>query len=426
MPATPLKGDRGAWDMLYPSLHASDIASGNPLYHTPAPSMPGVYLYSTDGVRWTSRAGSPPGGGGGSDSGYKMTTFTFPGDIDLQDDGIRIYNLYGSAQLISEVFLSVSVPPVTTDIIVDVLMDGTSIFLDPDNRPVIAAGENTGFTIAIDSNTWYSASYLTVKIAQIGTGTVGKNLTVHVVHAPTAGAVLASKHCFIMCQNVGDASAFRSCYIEGIAVGDVRAHAPCFIKTVSEDAVASKHCFIEGTAGINVSTSKHAFITPLAWGSVGASGNQTLDDNFHEYPEFDTDHQFSDEPSDPDSLYYQTDDFAGKTFNIKQDGYYEVWGYFDTYGMDSMRIDVGTYNHTYNEYGSKAYPTQKMYGDSAYPSLNWMDRQYCFMHWVGHLVTDQYVPDVVRIKALVAQAQNILFGSNQEICPPRFVVRRIG
>lgn len=51
MAIIPLSGDRSAWDMDYETLHASDISSGSPRYHTPEPEA-GTFLYSADGNVW--------------------------------------------------------------------------------------------------------------------------------------------------------------------------------------------------------------------------------------------------------------------------------------------------------------------------------------------------------------------------------------
>jgi hypothetical protein len=151
----PLRGDRAAWDMAYPEVHASDIDDETYLYHVP----PGGVTTVTQAI------------------------FTIEGSLSVANNPLRIYNVTGSAKTISKVFLSVDTVPTSAAIIVDIHKDGTTIFTTQSNRPQIAAGANTGQSTTIEVATWADGSYLQMQVDQVGSGVPGSNLTVHVVYS---------------------------------------------------------------------------------------------------------------------------------------------------------------------------------------------------------------------------------------------------
>ena len=71
------------------------------------------------------------------------------------------------------------------DLIVDVLVDGVSIY--PGDECVILNGEDTGVTTLISSPIWSMNSYLIWEILQVGSSTAGENLVIHIVHEVAAG-----------------------------------------------------------------------------------------------------------------------------------------------------------------------------------------------------------------------------------------------
>lgn len=151
MSVTPLKGDRSARDMGFPTLHASDIEDETFLYHkNPNESAP------------------------------IMTLGTMEGALVLSSSPFRIYNQYGANRTIKKVFLSVNTAPVGDDIIVDVKVNGVSIF-DTGNHPKILAGANTGESVTFLDDAWNSGDYLTWEVTQIGSTTPGSNLVVHII-----------------------------------------------------------------------------------------------------------------------------------------------------------------------------------------------------------------------------------------------------
>jgi hypothetical protein len=113
----------------------------------------------------------------------RQSIFTVAGDLTALPGQLRIYNKLGYAQTISEVFIVVDDAPSGSSIIVDVHLNGTTIFTTQANRPSISAGANTGTTTSIDVSAWADNSYLTMDIDQIGSGTAGSDLTVHIIHS---------------------------------------------------------------------------------------------------------------------------------------------------------------------------------------------------------------------------------------------------
>jgi len=77
----------------------------------------------------------------------------------------------------------VNTPPTDSSIIVDIHKDGTTIFTNQANRPTIAAGANIGNTTTIDVPSWAVGEYLEMDIDQIGSGTAGSDLTIHIIHS---------------------------------------------------------------------------------------------------------------------------------------------------------------------------------------------------------------------------------------------------
>ncbi len=104
------------------------------------------------------------------------------GDLTAVAHPIRLYNATGSARTITKVFLAANTAPVGAAIIADVNKGGTTLFTNQAHRPQIADGQNTGFTTDIDVAEWGDGTYLTVDIDQVGSGTAGSNLTVHIVY----------------------------------------------------------------------------------------------------------------------------------------------------------------------------------------------------------------------------------------------------
>lgn len=77
---------------------------------------------------------------------------------------------------------SLGTPPTGTSFIVDVLKNGVTIYTTSGNRPTIAINGNVSATTLVtpDVTALAVGDYLTVNVAQIGSGTAGSDLTVTV------------------------------------------------------------------------------------------------------------------------------------------------------------------------------------------------------------------------------------------------------
>jgi len=84
-----------------------------------------------------------------------------------------------SSATVTRVRASVSQAPVGASIIVDVNLNGTTIFTTQANRPTILAAGFTDTSIP-DVTSVVAGDYLTIDIDQVGSTTPGSNLTVQV------------------------------------------------------------------------------------------------------------------------------------------------------------------------------------------------------------------------------------------------------
>lgn len=120
--------------------------------------------------------------------GKEFTIFTVDGQ--LGNVGLcphKIYNYSGTDLTLYEVGINVGVAPTGSSVIVDVLQNGTTIFTNPANRPVITAGSTVGTTTTIDVNTWTMNSYLQVQVSQHGSIAPGSHLTVIIARTDPNG-----------------------------------------------------------------------------------------------------------------------------------------------------------------------------------------------------------------------------------------------
>jgi hypothetical protein len=87
---SPLPGDRAAHDVTnHPTLHASDLEAGTPIYHVPAGATTGDVL-TWDGTKW--------GAGESSITGYRYRQFMYEvvdGDLVflVDTDGYPLFSL---------------------------------------------------------------------------------------------------------------------------------------------------------------------------------------------------------------------------------------------------------------------------------------------------------------------------------------------
>lgn len=107
--------------------------------------------------------------------------FSNTGTLGVAGGTHRLYNDSGSTWAIQGVRASVGTASTGASILVDVNVNGTTIFTNQGNRPTIAVSTNTsGKVTNMDITTVASGAYLTVDIDQTGSIIAGSNLTVQV------------------------------------------------------------------------------------------------------------------------------------------------------------------------------------------------------------------------------------------------------
>lgn len=119
----------------------------------------------------------------GSYTPNSQAVFSVEGTVSTGSGSLRIYNTLGRTVTISKVFLGVGTAPTGDSIIVDCNNSGTTIFTNQANRPVITAGNNTGFTTTIDIPAWADGEYLTIDRDSVGSSIPGSDLTAHIVYS---------------------------------------------------------------------------------------------------------------------------------------------------------------------------------------------------------------------------------------------------
>jgi hypothetical protein len=109
-----------------------------------------------------------------------LPVFTVSGGLVIGSGVLRLP--IDGEYLIVGVRATVNTAPVGDDLILDVLKNGTTIFTTTANRPTIADGDNdNGLSAEPDDNEIEAGDYLTVDIAQVGSGTAGSDLVVAIV-----------------------------------------------------------------------------------------------------------------------------------------------------------------------------------------------------------------------------------------------------
>jgi hypothetical protein len=144
------------------------------------PAIPGLEVTRLDTGNveqfWAGAWRSSGGGGGGS------PVFTVPGVITTGVGAARYYNDTGQPLTIKGVRISAGTAPTGASIIVDVNINGTTIFTTQANRPSISISGNTsGLVTNMNVTSWANGSYLTVDIDQKGSSAAGADLTIQII-----------------------------------------------------------------------------------------------------------------------------------------------------------------------------------------------------------------------------------------------------
>jgi hypothetical protein len=112
-------------------------------------------------------------------SGAGVVAFSIPGGLGTSVGAARIYNDTGKDLTFGTIRATCGTAPTGSAVIVDVNLNGTTIFTTQANRPTVAAGTNTD-TATADITTWTAGGYLTVDVDQVGSTVAGSDLVVQV------------------------------------------------------------------------------------------------------------------------------------------------------------------------------------------------------------------------------------------------------
>lgn len=108
--------------------------------------------------------------------------FSRAGTLTTSTGTFRIYNDTGATLDIRGVRANVGTAPTGAAIIVDINIDGTTIFSTQGNRPTISISGNTsGKVTNMNTTTIADGSYFTVDCDQIGSTIAGADLTVQIL-----------------------------------------------------------------------------------------------------------------------------------------------------------------------------------------------------------------------------------------------------
>jgi hypothetical protein len=133
-------------------------------------------LRGWNGSAWVALTAAGSGGGGGP----VTYTFSSTGPAVARVGTHRLYNDTGTARTITAVRASVGTAPAGSQLVVDVNVNGVSIWPTHTPQPAINVGEFTDKADALETTTWPSGAYLTVDVDQVGIDTAGSDLTVTV------------------------------------------------------------------------------------------------------------------------------------------------------------------------------------------------------------------------------------------------------
>ena len=137
---------------------------------------------ATDGQVLTTVSGkaawaAPSGGGGG---GIREALNKFSGALTVGVGATRLYNDTGAPWTITSVRATVETAPSGGTVVVDVNIDGTTIFTTQASRPAIAAGAATsGKVTSAEVTSVPDGSYITIDVD--ATSSPAANLTVTLV-----------------------------------------------------------------------------------------------------------------------------------------------------------------------------------------------------------------------------------------------------
>jgi hypothetical protein len=107
-------------------------------------------------------------------------SYSYPGELTVTPGTARIYNETARLMALRQIRAAVGTSPAGASVVVDVKVNGVSIFTNPGDRPTISAGGNVAAITAPPRTLFLPGDYLTVDIAQVGSSTAGSDLTVQI------------------------------------------------------------------------------------------------------------------------------------------------------------------------------------------------------------------------------------------------------
>jgi hypothetical protein len=107
--------------------------------------------------------------------------FSSTGSITVTTGTHRLYNNRSTAWVVNGVRASVGTAPTGASLIVDIKVNGVTLFTTQANRPTVAVGTLTsGYVTNMDVTSVAPGAYMTVDVAQVGSAVPGSDLTVQI------------------------------------------------------------------------------------------------------------------------------------------------------------------------------------------------------------------------------------------------------
>jgi hypothetical protein len=107
-----------------------------------------------------------------------VLTYSISGALTVAAGTHRLYNDSGSTLTISKIRASCGTAPTGAAVILDVNVNGSTIWSTQGNRVQVAAAANTGTQTTFNTTTIADGSYFTIDVDQIGSTVAGSDLTV--------------------------------------------------------------------------------------------------------------------------------------------------------------------------------------------------------------------------------------------------------
>lgn len=140
------------------------------------------YVY--DGTAWVPFGSSGSDGANGADAGViTAAPFAWAGTVAVAAGASMRWYVQEASTLLG-VQASLRTPSSSGDVIVDVNLNGTTVFVNQANRPTIAAASNySGYVTSADVTALAAGDFFTVDVDGAGTNAADLLVTIH--YSPT-------------------------------------------------------------------------------------------------------------------------------------------------------------------------------------------------------------------------------------------------